>query len=478
MNDISQLSVNSRLTFDVLQFGAIPEISALCFSPDGRWLCGICKGLVRIWAMPSGELAHEFNSGGQIAFTPNSDLVCIFNGQDFSLMRILRLPDGKLVREFEIHREPIYTITVSPDGSTIAGGGYQKAYLWDVGSGQQTHSFPLHRRVTNFIGFAPNGQSLVTRSYNDAAIWSLDGELQTAIEPLDEGFGAVAASPQGVLAVTNNNAVELWNWKGERLAYTETEHRLYSAAFDATGEVLVVGSCENDITIFDVESLKITRTLKTPRPHVHKLAWSADGTLAAVCYGAIELWSDRAIGKPSPKAAARADDAEMTERLERIRAKIAKRGLGLLPPAELSQVEAFEAEWKITLPLGFRRFITEIGNGGNGPPAYGLVRLQESAQLYNQSLQPQKPFPFTEDFMWTDEDAAKFYPDEGYLYLGTDGCAMDWILIIEGTERGQIWQVTEMGAVAVAPRRDLLSWYEYWIDGGDDYWEMFGDGAA
>jgi WD40 repeat protein len=388
------------------------------------------------------------------------------------------------VCKIEAQQNSLYAIAINPEGSTVAGGGYQKAYLWDISSGSQQRSFPLHRRVTNSLAFTPDGTMLVTRSYGDLAIWSLTGERRAIIEPIHDGAGGLAVSPQGIIGITNRTDVELWSLTGERLAKVETEHYLWSAAFHPTGDMLAVGSADGDITVINVGNMignisgtnQVIGVLKAPRGGISQLSWSIDGTLAAGCYGAAELWSDRAIGEPPSRAAARANDGDVTERLQRIRLKIAKRELKLQPPAELSEVEAIEALCGVTLPLGFRRFVTEIGNGGGGPPAYGLVPLLESVKLYCQALQPQVPFPFTEGCFWEDEEEARrtelteasLY--KGFLYLGTDGCGMDWVLITSGTERGQVWQITEMGAHPVTPRRDFLSWYEYWVDGGDDYW--------
>ncbi len=59
---------------------------------------------------------------------------------------------------------------------------------------------------------------------------------------------------------------------------------------------------------------------------------------------------------------------------------------------------------------------------------------------------------------------------DGTLVLGHDGCGMYWHLVITGPERGQVWQITDVGAQPCAPRRDFFSWYEYWLDGHDDWW--------
>src|ERR1044072_2413011 len=69
------------------------------------------------------------------------------------------------------------------------------------------------------------------------------------------------------------------------------------------------------------------------------------------------------------------------------------------PPLSPRQVEAFEAAHGITLPTPYRRFVTELGNGGGGP-VYGVPPLEfELPELL-------RPFPYTQATPLSDDDAA------------------------------------------------------------------------
>ncbi len=75
-----------------------------------------------------------------------------------------------------------------------------------------------------------------------------------------------------------------------------------------------------------------------------------------------------------------------------------------------------------------------------------------------------------DDEPWTaDKEQLRATVHHGALPLGTDGCGMEWCLVVTGPERGQIWQLTSEGAQPLAPRRTFLSWYEYWLEGGSDW---------
>ena len=68
----------------------------------------------------------------------------------------------------------------------------------------------------------------------------------------------------------------------------------------------------------------------------------------------------------------------MLDQIERIRAKLQTRRAVMNPPAPESHVSAFESMHGVALPTEYRLFLTHVGNGGVGPPSYGLVSLAES----------------------------------------------------------------------------------------------------
>lgn len=89
--------------------------------------------------------------------------------------------------------------------------------------------------------------------------------------------------------------------------------------------------------------------------------------------------------------------------LARIRTKLRGRTLG----ARLSSaaVEAFETEHGVRLPDEYRRFLLQAGNGGAGPPLYGLMHLGEVPHDFGRNAQEQlarlvRPFPLSRYWVW------------------------------------------------------------------------------
>jgi hypothetical protein len=177
-----------------------------------------------------------------------------------------------------------------------------------------------------------------------------------------------------------------------------------------------------------------------------------------------------------PTAAAR------SERLARVARKVADRGVRLGGPLSEDAVCVFEARHRIALPDAFRSFLLHIGNGGTGPPAYGLAALGEvsndmrgeEARVWTELPYVAEPFPFTKTWVWEDgEPSDEGIREEvrcGSVYAGNDGCGMYWFVIVTGPERGNVWMICGEGIQPTIPKRDFLQWYEDWLDGVEDWW--------
>jgi hypothetical protein len=84
-------------------------------------------------------------------------------------------------------------------------------------------------------------------------------------------------------------------------------------------------------------------------------------------------------------------------------------------------------------------------------------------------------FPFDKYWVWEDEPGDVNLDDvlKGNIELIDIGDAQTWNIIINGKERGQMWFFADVGIQPCAPKRSFLSWYEYWLDGNDDYFSEF-----
>jgi tetratricopeptide (TPR) repeat protein len=124
---------------------------------------------------------------------------------------------------------------------------------------------------------------------------------------------------------------------------------------------------------------------------------------------------------------------------------------------------AFEAAHDVLLPDGYRRFLTQAGNGGTGPFG-GLLPLEDSEDL----PQSGRPSYFVPE-LGTDLAplAASLADDDdllrGTLLLATEGCGWTSLLIVAGPARGRVVSVGEY-ELHFNDAEGFLDWYEKWID--------------
>ncbi len=179
----------------------------------------------------------------------------------------------------------------------------------------------------------------------------------------------------------------------------------------------------------------------------------------------------------------------MQDQLQRIANKLRARQVTLRPALSEEEVDAFEARHGVVLPADYRAFLITLGNGGVGPPHYGLVPLgagpsdgpPDERAFWRALPQVREPFPFTQPWVWEADEVSNEGTWEdvrrGSLYLGTEGCGMNWHLVLTGPERGVPWQLTGEGIAPVMPRRSFLQWYEDWLDGRDSFYGCQGNTA-
>jgi hypothetical protein len=177
------------------------------------------------------------------------------------------------------------------------------------------------------------------------------------------------------------------------------------------------------------------------------------------------------------------DRAEVSDRLDFLRrtdpefARFGARAhrYRLNQPLAESAVSAFEARYSVSLPADYRAFLLEVGDGGVGPFA-GILRLDRSnlAARDKDDLLPgflagefphAQPWNDLGDNGPVDEEA---YSDpahiRGSLNLSYQGCGYTVRLVLNGPQRGSLWEdgrCSDMGITPFAP--DFATWYLQWL---------------
>jgi WD40 repeat protein/tRNA A-37 threonylcarbamoyl transferase component Bud32 len=165
--------------------------------------------------------AHDGELNG-FAFSPDgSRLVTCGSTRDAGTNRLhgeIKVWDadsGTLLRTLKGHTGPVLSVAVSPDGSTLASGGYDYTVrLWSAADGSPLHTLPGHVCLVHSLAFNRDGTRLASGSEDwGVKVW----DVQLGAEALDlrghaDRVRAVAFSPDGrrLYSAGGDGSLRVW----------------------------------------------------------------------------------------------------------------------------------------------------------------------------------------------------------------------------------------------------------------------------
>lgn len=158
--------------------------------------------------------------------------------------------------------------------------------------------------------------------------------------------------------------------------------------------------------------------------------------------------------------------------IERILLKVQSKNIQKNEVIRIEDIRSFERNNNIKLPEELVLFYTEVCNGCKMLDGFNLLRMDEWKYNAN-SLKID--FPFEKYWVWEDNyDKEKLKDIEnGNLALIDIGDAQSWHIIVKGKERSKMWFFTDVGIQPCAPSMNFLEWFEFWLDGHEDYFYDF-----
>ncbi len=214
----------------------------LAFSSDGKIIGG--QGLVLKKGDPNflkdALILYDVATGAELltlpdvhrkfVFSPNGELIAAPLGVMSKAVRIWEVKTGKEVKTIIPNRFTTYAVAFSPDGKTLATGGYkQTVKLWDTATWTEKAVLPDSQGVFDVLTFNPDGNLLAgsgSDSNGEIRVWEMttQKELFTA-EGHAGGTDKIAFHPGGkfFVSVGKDTKIKFWNAHDGQLLATLIE---------------------------------------------------------------------------------------------------------------------------------------------------------------------------------------------------------------------------------------------------------------
>jgi len=282
------------------------QVGSLSFSPDGRYLVSSCRGgppcannPEHVWSIPDGQEIVTYRDHDNIvlatAVSPDGQWVATGGGANQEI-HIWSLHNGQLKQRLRGVGASIWAVGFSASGRELGWGN-----TWTQAS--PTNRGPLEYRLTlpkagnAFLGVPrqiTNGENQFIRAQDVYGEWALrtrSGNTgQNAILDLRHHDSTVASierdntdgyrhrsytfTPNGqrIISGGSNGVLTAYNREGEKLGdYVGHTGDVWAVAVSPSGHLLVSGSADQTVRLWDVDSRENLVTLF----HGHNREWVA-----------------------------------------------------------------------------------------------------------------------------------------------------------------------------------------------------------
>lgn len=282
---------------------ALGIVGETALSPDGKYIAINTQKKVNLYefrtlkeiSLPQDQLNLIGGWVTGIAFSPDSAmLAATYTSYDSTGVTIWQTMDGKLLYAYD--DQDLDSLAFSPNGATLALGGYAQIFLLDLETMTMVRSWEAHTWIIDDITFSNDGRLLASVSrdntlkvwdpVNGTELFSAEGEIPPDAEATYPGLNRVAFSADSRFLATGSlsgGLVQLWRvtqpfHMQPELTWQTVDNSIVGLTFSKDGSFLVTSS-HNITQFWALPEGSLTRALKNVSGNV---ILSPDGSLLII----------------------------------------------------------------------------------------------------------------------------------------------------------------------------------------------------
>jgi len=267
------------------------------FTPDGDSVLTVGQdGRLRRWLRNDEDIDQRLTINGQSKDENDHDFaICPISGKiavaGDKTIRVYESRDGQYQLMASISNETAYSVVFTIDGRELLTGhsnGY--VHRWNAQDFKQIDQWlvePKHHVYE--IAVSPDGRSCALRlggtTDDEVRLHDIESGKRIPYTAIPEGY-SLRYSPDGrYLAFGSRNDVVIWNLVGEPTQTVLPEHgnTVRAVRFNHDGSLLVTGSTDRRIVLWDVAQQKKLRELTGHATGVNDLAFSPNSRTLISC---------------------------------------------------------------------------------------------------------------------------------------------------------------------------------------------------
>ena len=222
-----------------------------------------------------------------VKFSPNGGTIAVGG---YRQVRLIDPVSGKVLTELDGHPDSVRAIAFSPDGKLLATAGSApqsdgEIRIWNLASYQLLKILHGHKDCIYSLAWSPDGKLIASGSYDKTVkLWDVSEgkELRNLQDHIDAVF-AVAFSPDGrhLASASQDRTVKIWEVATGRRLFTLSDalDGLTSIAYSPSGDRIAAAGYDKTIYIWELtaDDGHLSQSLIADEDSLLAIAWSPDG---------------------------------------------------------------------------------------------------------------------------------------------------------------------------------------------------------